>query len=87
MHHPYMSPEWLSTVLEDGNAPLYRLEVKSTSSQIATTALYMSNPQYSLVSSYRPIRHHILTPTLGKEIKGHICQTLRDLRYITRFWS
>jgi hypothetical protein len=49
MQHPYTSPEWLNTILDDGSAPLYRLEVKSTSTQDATTALFMSPLQHSLV--------------------------------------
>ncbi|KAF4973040.1 hypothetical protein F66182_17725, partial [Fusarium sp. NRRL 66182] len=36
MQHPYPKPEWLSTVCNDGNVPLYRLEVKSTTSQDPT---------------------------------------------------
>jgi hypothetical protein len=50
MQHPYATPEWLSTACDDGNAPLYRLEVKSTTSQDPTTTFYMSNNQYKLVS-------------------------------------
>lgn len=50
MQHPYAPPDWLSTVSGNGNAPLYRLEVKSTTSQDPTTTFYMSNNQYQLVS-------------------------------------
>jgi hypothetical protein len=50
MQHPYATPEWLSTVCHNGNVPLYRLEVKSTTSQDNTVPFYMSGGQYKLVS-------------------------------------
>lgn len=50
MQHPYPTPEWLLTACENGNVPLYRLEVKSTTSQDPTTAFYMSGVQHGLVS-------------------------------------
>jgi hypothetical protein len=50
MHHPYATPEWLSTACDNGNVPLYLLEVKSTTSQDHTIPFYMSGGQYKLVS-------------------------------------
>ncbi|KAF2104912.1 hypothetical protein NA57DRAFT_51704 [Rhizodiscina lignyota] len=48
MRHPYPTPAWLNTACDNGNAPLYRLEVKSTTSQDPTTQFYMSGNQYAL---------------------------------------
>ncbi|KAF1960437.1 putative heterokaryon incompatibility protein [Byssothecium circinans] len=53
MQHPYAPPEWLSTACDNGNIPLYRLEVKSTTSQDPTTAFYMSGRQYKLAKKLR----------------------------------
>ena len=50
MQHSYATPEWLSTACDNGNVPLYRLEVKSTTSQDPTTTFYMSGGQHKLVS-------------------------------------
>lgn len=50
MRHAYTMPEWLITACDNGNAPLYRLEVKSTTSQDPTTTFYMSSGQHKLVS-------------------------------------
>lgn len=50
MQHPYTTPEWLSTACDNSNVPLYRLEVKTTTSQDPTTTFYMSGNQYELVS-------------------------------------
>jgi hypothetical protein len=50
MQHPYAAPEWLSTVCDNSNVPLYRLEVKSTTSQDPTTTFYMSGGQHKLVN-------------------------------------
>lgn len=50
MQYPYATPEWLSTACDNGNVPLYRLEVKSTTSQDPTTTFYMSGRQHELVS-------------------------------------
>jgi hypothetical protein len=49
MQHPYSVPAWLNTVFLDGSAPLYHLEVKSTTSQDATTPFYISGNQHELV--------------------------------------
>lgn len=51
MRYPYTTPQWLSTACDNGNVPLYRLEVKSTTSQDPTTTFYMSGRQHELVSS------------------------------------
>ncbi|KAH8697486.1 putative heterokaryon incompatibility protein [Talaromyces proteolyticus] len=53
MQHPYATPEWLSTACDNGNVPLYRLEVKSTTSQDPTTTFYMSGRQYELAKKLR----------------------------------
>lgn len=50
IQHPYVTPGWLATACENGNTPLYRLEVKSTTSQDPTTTFYMSSNQHELVS-------------------------------------
>jgi hypothetical protein len=50
MQHQYTTPEWLATACDDGNTPLYRLEVKSTTKQDQTTPFYMSVKQRTLVS-------------------------------------
>jgi hypothetical protein len=50
MQHPYDVPGWLATACEDGNEPLYRLEVKSTTKQDHATPFYMSGKQRELVS-------------------------------------
>lgn len=50
MQHPYATPEWLSTACDNGNVPLYLLEVKSTTSQDPTTTFYMTRRQHKLVS-------------------------------------
>jgi hypothetical protein len=49
MQHPYETPEWLSTACDDGNAPIYHIEVKSTPSEDHTTTFYMSQNQHELV--------------------------------------
>ncbi|OKL55903.1 hypothetical protein UA08_08808 [Talaromyces atroroseus] len=51
--HPYATPEWLSTVCDNGNIPLFRLEVKSTTSQDPTTTFYMSGCQLELAKRLR----------------------------------
>ncbi|KUL87498.1 hypothetical protein ZTR_04598 [Talaromyces verruculosus] len=53
MQHPYPTPEWLLTACETGNVPLYRLEVKSTTSQDPTTTFYMSGSQHELAKKLR----------------------------------
>ncbi|KAF2276420.1 uncharacterized protein EI97DRAFT_458354 [Westerdykella ornata] len=53
MQYPYATPEWLSTACDNGNMPLYRLEVKSTTSQDPTTTFYMSGRQYELAKKLR----------------------------------
>ncbi|KAF2262892.1 hypothetical protein CC78DRAFT_605161 [Lojkania enalia] len=53
IQHPYATPEWLSTACNNGSAPLYRLEVKSTTSQDPTTTFYMSSNQYKLAKKLR----------------------------------
>jgi hypothetical protein len=50
MQHPYATPGWLFTACHNDNMPLYRLEVKSTTSQDPTTPFYMSGGQHNLVS-------------------------------------
>jgi hypothetical protein len=50
MRHSYATPPWLHTACDNGNMPIYRLEVKSTTSQDPTTTFYMSGGQYKLVS-------------------------------------
>jgi len=62
MQHPYQRPDWLTSVLGDGNVPMYRLEVKCTPSQNATVAFYMSGAQYALAKRLR------VTSTLPTEI-------------------
>jgi hypothetical protein len=49
MPHQHAVPEWLASTCSNGNVPLYRLEVKSTTSQEHTTPFYMSGSQYRLV--------------------------------------
>jgi hypothetical protein len=49
MNHSYITPEWLKTVCSAGNVPLYRLEIKSTTSQDAIDTFYMSGNQYEKV--------------------------------------
>jgi hypothetical protein len=49
MPHHYAVPEWLASACSNGNVPLYRLEVKSTTSQAHNTPFYMSGAQYRLV--------------------------------------
>ncbi|USP80364.1 uncharacterized protein yc1106_07638 [Curvularia clavata] len=53
MHHHHEVPEWLATYCNDGNVPLYRIEVKSTTSRDANTAFYMSGAQYELAKRLR----------------------------------
>ncbi|KAF2105467.1 hypothetical protein BDV96DRAFT_655610 [Lophiotrema nucula] len=57
MQQPYTTPDWLNTALDNGNAPLYRLEVKSTTSQDPTVAFYMSGAQYALARRLRVERN------------------------------
>jgi hypothetical protein len=49
MKHHHKVPDWLATCCDDGNAPLYRIEVKSTTSREAKTPFYMSGAQHKLV--------------------------------------
>ena len=49
LRYPYPTPEWLSTVYSSNNAPLYRLEVKTTTSEDHKVPFFMSSEQYKLV--------------------------------------
>ncbi|KAH7305596.1 putative heterokaryon incompatibility protein [Stachybotrys elegans] len=53
MQHSNEAPDWLSTACDNGNMPLYRLEVKTTPSQDHRTAFYMSGRQYDLAKKLR----------------------------------
>ncbi|KAK8923393.1 hypothetical protein VCV18_007456 [Metarhizium anisopliae] len=53
MQHPYDTPVWLSTVCDNGNMPIYRLEVKSTTSRDPSTTFYLSGGQYKLAKKLR----------------------------------
>ncbi|KAK8912646.1 hypothetical protein VCV18_012325 [Metarhizium anisopliae] len=53
MKHPCATPNWLSTVRDNSNVPLYRLEVKSTTSQEPGAVFFMSDDQYKLAKKLR----------------------------------
>jgi hypothetical protein len=69
MQHPYATPDWLSTICNDGNMPLYRLEVKSTTSQDPTTAFYMSGAQHKLVNSFCHCNNSAGSGLISKQAK------------------
>lgn len=72
MQHPYATPAWLSTACDNRIFPLYRLEVKSTTSQDPTTTS-MSGHQHEMVSFSQVTQnvriHFKLTMTKAKQLR------------------
>jgi hypothetical protein len=80
---PYRTPNWLETVLDDGNRPHYWLEVKSTPEENPKTPFFMSKKQYKDVSfnNSSPVICDLLTDMAqGQEIESRLRHTKGGLR-------